>query len=369
MLFIALKNLFQEKTRLFISIGGVAFSVLLILILQGLYQGFNYRIGEYIRRQEADLWVGDEKARDMFHSISFLPISAREKIEAIEGVNQVNPFLGRQVVISTSHKETSTYLVGYDTASGIGAPLKVVEGKQVPDKGEIIVDRVFANNHRVKIGDNLPIGQEYFKVVGISEGTNLVSFQYSFVTKEDAQRVLKMEGTTNYFLVRLKDNANKNELVEAIKTAVPGVKVFTKQEFVDRNTEFIQETFLPVVRVLLLIGFIVGVAVIGLTIYTSTVEKSREYGVLKAIGVRNSQLYRMVFAQSLTAGVLGFIFGSLMAFVVNQVVDRFVPAFVTYFRLIDFGWVLLASILMAILASYIPIRRIAMVNPAEVFKG
>ena len=180
MLFIALKNLFQEKTRLFISIGGVAFSVLLILILQGLYQGFNYRIGEYIRRQEADLWVGDEKARDMFHSISFLPISAREKIEAIEGVNQVNPFLGRQVVISTSHKETSTYLVGYDTASGIGAPLKVVEGKQVPDKGEIIVDRVFANNHRVKIGDNLPIGQEYFKVVGISEGTNLVSFQYSF---------------------------------------------------------------------------------------------------------------------------------------------------------------------------------------------
>ena len=369
MLFIALKNLFQEKTRLFISVGGVAFSVLLILILQGLLQGFSYRIGEYIRRQEADLWVGDARARDMFHSISLLSIADKEKIDGIEGVDSVSPFLARQVVISTEHKETATYFIGYDSATGIGGPTKVVEGKDTPETGEIIVDRVFASNHKVKIGDNLPVGQSSFRVVGISTGTNLVSFQYSFVTKEDAERTLSMRGQTNYFLIKLKIGVDRDSVAKSIGEVYPGVKVFTKEEFVDRNTEIVRDTFLPVVRVLLIIGFIVGVAVIGLTIYTSTVEKSREYGVLKAIGVRNSQLYKMVFAQALAAGILGFLFGSLLAVLVNQVVDRFVPAFITYFRLVDFGWVFVASVLMAVLASYIPIRRIAMVNPAEVFKA
>ena len=369
MFVIAFKNLFQEKTRLFISIGGVAFSVLLILILQGLLQGFSFRIGEYIRKQDADLWVGDARARDMFHSISLLSIADEEKIEGVEGVESVSPFLARQVVVATAHKETATYFIGYDATTGVGGPTKVVEGKETPSNGEIIVDRVFAGNHKVKIGDNLIVGQSNFKVVGVSTGTNLVSFQYSFVTKEDAERTLSMTGQTNYFVVKLKDNSDRERVAQEIKQNLPTVKVFTKEEFVDRNTEIVRDTFLPVVRVLLVIGFIVGVAVIGLTIYTSTVEKSKEYGVLKAIGVRNSQLYKMVFAQSLVAGVSGFLFGSLMALVVNLVIDRFVPAFITYFRLIDFGWVFLASVLMAILASYIPIRRIAMVNPAEVFKG
>lgn len=369
MLSIAFKNLIQEKTRLFISVGGVAFSVLLILILQGLLQGFSYRIGEYIRAQNADLWVGDARARDMFHSISLLSISDKETIELIDGVETVSPFLARQVVVSTEHKETATYFIGYDSKTGVGGPTEVVEGKKTPSDGEIIIDRVFAGNHKVKIGDSLTVGQNSFKVVGISTGTNLVSFQYSFVTKEDAERTLSMEGQTNYFVVKLQSGADSEQVVQSIKQSLPSVQVFTKEEFIERNTEIVRDTFLPIVRVLLLIGFVVGVAVIGLTIYTSTVEKSKEYGVLKAIGVRNSQLYRMVFAQSLAAGITGFIFGSLMALVVNQVIDRFVPAFITYFRLVDFGWVFLASVLMSVLASYIPIRRIASVNPAEVFKA
>lgn len=368
MLYIALKNLFQEKTRLLISIGGVAFSVLLILILQGLYQGFSYRMGEYIRSQPADFWVSDDKARDMFHSISILPLEDKAKIEAVAGVSRVSPFSARQIVVNIRGKREATYLVAYDPETGIGGPNKVVAGKQYPDQGEIIIDRVFAKNQKVSLNDSLPIGEESFKVAGISEGTNLVTFQYSFVTKGDAERIFGTKGITNYFLVSYQ-GVDKNQVAANIEKQLPGTKVFSKQEFVENNTEFIRETFLPIVLVLLIIGFVVGVAVIGLTIYTSTVEKSREYGVLKAIGVRNNQLYKMVFAQSLVAGITGFLFGSLMALVVNQVVDRFVPAFITYFRLIDFGWVFLASVLMAILASYIPIRRIAMVNPAEVFKG
>src|SRR3989338_4933007 len=102
MIFIALKNLFQEKTRLFISIGGVAFSVLLIIILQGLYQGWSNRMGEYIRNLPADLWVGQEGSREMVHSGSILAEADKEKIENIEGVVSVATFSGRQMKLDIS---------------------------------------------------------------------------------------------------------------------------------------------------------------------------------------------------------------------------------------------------------------------------
>src|SRR3989338_11439342 len=285
MLFIALKNLFQEKTRFLISVGGVAFSVLLILILQGLYQGWQNRMGEYIRELSGGLGGGQEGSRDMFHSVSIIALSDKEKIESIDGVSQVASFSGRQMELHLNGKEAPTFVVGYDADSGVGGPLRVVEGKAVPFSGEIIVDRVFSENKKVKIGETLPIGQENFKIAGIAEGGNVVLYQYSFISKEDAERLFKLSGVTNYFLVKLSDKSKDREVAKEIKEAIPSTQVFTKREFVDKNTEIVRETFLPIILVLVIIGFAVGAAVIGLTIFTSTIEKSREYGVLKAIGL------------------------------------------------------------------------------------
>ncbi|MFP5368596.1 MAG: hypothetical protein ACLGIS_17520, partial [Actinomycetes bacterium] len=75
MLFLAVKNLVQEKTRLLISVGGVAFSVLLIMSIQGLYQGWSNKIGEYVRTVPADYWVTQTGATDMFHTPSVLPLT------------------------------------------------------------------------------------------------------------------------------------------------------------------------------------------------------------------------------------------------------------------------------------------------------
>ena len=77
MVSIARRNLLQERTRLLISVGGVAFSVMLILILAGLYGGWKVRVTAYIDRVQADLWVAQDGASDMFHSGSFLPGASR----------------------------------------------------------------------------------------------------------------------------------------------------------------------------------------------------------------------------------------------------------------------------------------------------
>jgi putative ABC transport system permease protein len=119
----------------------------------------------------------------------------------------------------------------------------------------------------------------------------------------------------------------------------------------------------------LALAFIVGLAVAGLTIYTATIEKAREYGILKAVGFKNSYLYRLVFEQSMTTGAIGFAIGMALTLIFAPFASDLVPQFVTLIRWQDVGIVFLATVLMSAIAGYVPVRRLATIDPTSVFKA
>lgn len=80
MISLARKNLLREKLRFLISVGGVAFSVMLILVLLGLYRGWNEKLGRYIEGVDADVWVLQKGASDMFHSTSIVQDSLLQEL-------------------------------------------------------------------------------------------------------------------------------------------------------------------------------------------------------------------------------------------------------------------------------------------------
>src|SRR3989338_5696892 len=96
MISIAWRNLFHDKLRFVISISGVAFSVFLILVLLGLFRGWNEKIVGYIASTHADLWVLQEGGDDFFNSISVLPVAYRDAIKENPDVKEVYPLIGRQ---------------------------------------------------------------------------------------------------------------------------------------------------------------------------------------------------------------------------------------------------------------------------------
>jgi putative ABC transport system permease protein len=126
---------------------------------------------------------------------------------------------------------------------------------------------------------------------------------------------------------------------------------------------------LPILIVVLVVAFIVGLAVAGLTIYTATIEKSREYGILKAEGFTNPFLYRVVFEQSLVTGALGFLVGAGLTLIVAPFAQDRVPQFVVFVRWQDILAIAGVTLIMALLAAYIPIRRLTSIDPVSVFKG
>ena len=375
MLLVARKNLLTERIRLALSVGGVALSVFLIGILLSLYRGWDQKVGEYVEAVPADLWVGSEGTTDFIQAASVLPEGAGVQLSLLPEVDTVSPLIARPLQMRRAGDDPNDAfdmeLVGYDPASTLGGPLAMVEGKSPPGPGEVVIDEATRERHDVDIGDRLVRGTQSLTVVGISSGGDFVFSQVAFITLDTATTFLSLEPETQrtFFLLTLHDPSQTEALAKRLEAAAPGVAFFTGKEFANETRQRLLGNILPMLVVVLVVAFIVGLAVAGITIYTATVEKSREYGILKAEGFTNGFLYRVVLEQSLITSALGFIVGAGATVILAPFAQNLVPQFVVFVRWQDLLGITAATLLMAIIAAFIPIRRLAQVDPVTVFKG
>ena len=365
MLTLAYRNLVQEKVKLFISVIGVAFSVLLIMVLLGVYQGLSSKLGEYIQTVPADLWVAQQGSKNLFDSTSVLSADSQSQIEAVSGIASVKQFNGRQIAIDVNGEEKRAFVVGLGGNSG-AVPPKIIEGTADIKSGEIVLDRSIKG---VKLGQQVSAGGQPLTVAGITEGGNVLIVTYAFMAADDAAKLFKQTEVVNYFIVDTETGADTAAVAKDIELAVPATTVMTAPVFINNTTSIVKEVFLPIIAVLSLIGIAVGITVIGLTIFTSTLEKAKEYGVLKAMGIRDSQLYKIVLQQALLTSVLGYIVGAALGIGLSSLTIRLVPEFVTNIRPIDVALIFVATLFMGAVSAFLPARRITKIDPAEGFKG
>ena len=375
MLLVARKNLFHERVRLAISVGGVALSVFLIGILLSLYRGWSEKVGEYVEDVPADLWVGIDGTTDFVQAASILSDGVGVQLGFVPEVNTVSPLIVRPLQLSKARDEGGrkfdVQLVGYDPSIGLGGPLAIVGGKSPPGPGEVVIDKAMSDRFDIDIGDRLVRGASSLTVVGKSAGGDLVFTQVAFATLDSVADYLMLDPPTQrtFFLLTLDDPAEKDEFAKRLEVRAPNLTFFTGEEFADQTRHRLLGNILPMLVVVLIVAFIVGLAVAGLTIYTATVEKSREYGILKAEGFTNGFLYRVVVEQSLVTSALGFILGAGLTVLIAPFAQDLVPQFVVLVRWQDLLGITGATLLMALMASYIPVRRLAQIDPVTVFKG
>jgi putative ABC transport system permease protein len=385
MLLVARKNLFSERTRLAISVGGVALSVLLIMLLLALYRGWDEKVGGFVEHSDVDVWIAAEGAKEFLGAASLLPAGGQEGEQAAQFLDSrsdiekwspliVRPMEGVKVDVNddgeTIGKEMDLQFIGYDLETGLGGPIgELKEGRGDPGAGELVVDEALGKRYGVGVDDVVRAGGIDWTVVGVSKGGDFVAVQTVFTNHDQAQEALKMEEKTTFVVVKMKPDADIPGFIATVEGADPRFVAFTRDEFTQNTRERIMSIVLPILLMVLGLAFIVGLAVSGLTIYTATVEKQREYGILKAVGFKNSFLYRVVLEQSLVTGVLGFSIGVGLTIFITLFASDFVPQFVTYVRPIDIAFVAVATLVMSAVAAYIPVRRLAAIDPVEVFKA
>ena len=359
---IARRNLLAEKLRLAIAVGGVAFAVFLIVVILSLYYGMRSAAGEFAREFPADLWVAQRGLADLATSSSEVPLEVQPEVAALPGVRAAVNARGRFLLVEVNGREDRAFSLAFEEGPVTTLAFQKLGYDAPPGRGQVI-----AHDSIASVGESIMTAGRTFQVVDTYSGGTPFG-GYSFMSYEDAADLFGIPGYTNFIVLFLADSAQPDLIAAAIRQAHPELDVLTGDE-VSRFVGQQVDAFLPVITVILVIAFLVGAAVISLIIYTATIERARDYAVLKALGASNGRLFRIVLSQSFIVGVAGFAIGVPVAAIVAANVERIVPEFLTRLDWQSLVPVLGAIILMCAIAAYLPVRRIAQIDPAAVFRA
>jgi putative ABC transport system permease protein len=360
----ARRNLAQDWTRLSLSVTGVALAVMLILLLSGLLSGMYAQIAAYLVNTPGSVVVAQDEVRNMLGVSSLLPPGAASAARG--GGNRVIPVLSQFVILDLHDTKQSVYLIGYDRKQG-GGPWRLAAGVEPRTNYEVVFDRVLAMRHGVTLGEHVEIMDREFTVVGLSDGTSSWMTSFVFVRKTAVERLLRVPGGSSFLLVTPLARTRPEVLRDRL-SQVPGVEALLKDDMIANDAVLFGKVFSVPIRLMVVIAFFVGTLVVGLVIYTATLERQREYGVLKAIGARNSLLYRTVVAQALIITSLGSLGGVGLTFGAAQLIMALRPQFLVVLEPQAIGWAVLSGLGMALLAALVPVRTIARLAPADVFR-
>ena len=363
---LARRNLFRDRTRFLLSVLGVAVSIGLMLLLAGYRAGVYSQASAYLDNTPGSVIVAERGIRDFLGTSSILPAGAEDAARQSPGVARVIPIVSQFVIFERHGRKDGFFLIGYDPAKG-GGPWRRAAGREPTADDELVVDRTTARQHEIAIGDRIRLLDREATVVGLSDETNFWAGSIAFARISTLESLLRAPGLQSFLIVTPTAGTSPDTLLERL--SIPGSEVLLKADVIASDRKLMARVYDAPIGLMVAIAFVVGVLVVGLVIYTATIERRREYGALKAIGARNRTLYRVVTTQALIAAAAGALVGVGLAYGAGAGLMAWRPQFRVEIEPAAVGVVLASSLLMALLAALIPARSVALLEPAEVFRG
>lgn len=376
MALLARRNLFHDRIRLAVTLTGIVFALVLIIVQFGLFLGFTTTTSNNIDHSKADLWV-------VFHSVGYFDtgrmFSERKYYDvlATPGVLQAEKYIQNFAYWKKPDGGVeNVQVIGFRAGSGLGEPWNVVEGnlQDVTLEDGVIVDDLYKEKLGVAhIGDHVEIGDHRARVVGFTHGIRSFTtspFVYtSFKNALNYTRPVAREDQLTYILVKTAPGFAPAEVQESLHQRLTDVDVYTRDEFSQRTRFYWMFTTGAGLAVLTaaLMGLVVGIAVVAQTIYAATMDHIREYGTLKAMGATNRYLYRVLIEQAVLSAVLGYGFALIVAHFIVQGSEKGGALILLPFSM-KIGMFFLA-VFMCIAAALVSINKVTRLDPAMVFKG
>ncbi len=376
---IALKMLTGDRAKYLGLIFAIAFCTFLLENQTSIFAGILRRTGSQILDvTDADIWVMDPKT-EYFDQTKALKDTDVNRVRGVEGVLwAVRLFKGNPVARTVDGKFAASLCFGLDDATLTGAPRNMLLGswERLREPDAIVIDKagylLLFPDEPLQIDRTLELNDHKAVIVGISDASApflsnpIIHTRYSqavnFVGRERTQ--------LSYVLAKSAPGVNPEEVIPRIQ-AQTGLRARTTDEFRwDSIFYYLKNTGIPVnFGITITIALIVGTVVAGQTFYLFTLENLKQFGALKAIGVTNWRLTRMVLLQAITVGAIGFSIGTGMAALFFELTLHKIAT-----RGLVLWWqsvVLTAGciLLVIIIASLLSIRRVVVLEPAEVFRG
>ena len=369
---LASRNLFHDTLRFVATMVGIVFSVVLVMVQMGLFLGFGHMVTTMIDHAATDLWVVPKNVK-CFEDPSLIDLKLRNKIATLDGVATVVPLvIGFSDWRLESGEMTPVFVVGSDLRDGAMQPWNLVEGNvQALSQGfSVAVDRSYFDRLGVTgIGSQAEIRGKKVKVVALTDGIrSFTTTPYVFVDAKNARGFTGTPGDrASDLLIRLKPDADRDTVVQAVRGQVGDAEVLTTDEFRKRSRSF--WLFGTGAGAALfagaLLGVIVGTVIVAQTLYSSTKDHLNEFATLRAMGSSNGYIYHVIIYQALINAVVGFAIASgIGALVVQMTAKSALPIVIT-------NWLVAAlaalTVVMCVTSALGAIFRVVRIDPAAVF--
>lgn len=367
MTFLAFHNLWQQKFRLALSIGGVALSIMLIVLLNGFLSGIYKQVTAYLDNTPANFVIAQDGITNLLGATSLLPARTEDLARGVPGVDRVMPIVSQFVILDIHDKKVVGYMVGYEPDAG-GGPWLMKEGRPPADDDEVVLDWVMAQEHGFALGDSIEILDEKFTIAGLSDDTNSWMASFLFMEKRAAERLLLLPNATSFVLLTLEPGSDSVAIETRLRRRLRDMELLPVATLKANDVKLLVEVFAIPLQLMVSIAFAVGTAILGMIIYTATVERLREYGVLKAMGAKNRHLYWLVTQQGVVTAAIGMGLGIGLAWIAGQWIMVLSPKFLILLQPQSVLAVAASGIVMGLLAALLPARHVAGLDPAQVFR-
>lgn len=362
---LARRALFQDRRRAALAAGGVAAALLLVLMLQGIFDGAMQQVTTYLRRSPADIVVSQHNVRTMHMSVSALDPRTPDQVARVPGVAWAEGIQYTTTFVSHGGDQQLSYVIGYNTTTGRAGPRRLTAG-HAPGQGQIIVEQVAADRLGVRLGDDVKVFGDRFKLVGLFRGGTTISNSMAFITIQDF--TARRGPAIAYVFAAAKPGVSADDLAQRVASILPTDTVQTRNQFAHEEAALVKDMSADLIRIMSIIGFLIALAVIGLTQFTLTLAKLREHAIVKALGGRTRRLAGVVLAQAAWSVAIAVILATVAAVGLGAIIGRVNPAISIAIQPDSVVRVAAAALAIGALGALAPLRRVATVDPASAFR-
>ncbi|MFA7060741.1 MAG: FtsX-like permease family protein [Pedobacter sp.] len=375
MFYVALRILLYDKVRSLITLLGVVFAVGLIFNQLGTFLGLMETSSVIIDHTPGDIWITSKNSKNFDFSQPF-PEYIYNHVLSEAHIESAEKLIVAWALIKQKEGGTEQIeIVGYNPERGVGGPWEMKRGDvtQLNNGNFAIIDEsALKHLGNIQVGDYRDVMWRRLQIVGISSGVkSFTTAPIVFTSYKLAQNLVGYIGPDNtvFVIAKIKHGASLAATVDKLKHNLKGVDVYTKSEFSYKTRRYWAiETGVGFSFMLtIIISFLVGMLIVGQTIYNSTMEHIKEFGTLKAIGASNFEIYKIIFSQAIINALLGYVVSLIITMATVKLYDAIGMVLVVRW------WVnllvLALTLIMCSTAAFVSIRRIKKIDPAILFRG
>lgn len=366
-----IKNLLRRKVRTLLTVLGIAIGVAAIIALGAMANGLEAGYGSMLRGSNADLILSQPDALDI--SYSTIDEEIGEQLLAAPEVSEISAMVqgfiqaeGEPFFFVFGYPDDSFILGRYNLISGSGLDSRQAE--QAHGR-PVLLGSAAAEVLNKRVDDSLRLGGSVYRVIGIYETGDAFEDSGAVLRLEDAQNVLGRPRKVSIFYIRLKDPALVDRFTARVERtwrnlSISGVERFTQDQSM---SDYLRGYVWVIGGLAIVIG---GVGMMNSQLM-AVMERTREIGVLRAVGWSRSRVLWMILMESLSVSLLGGALGLLIGFLIIHMLSSATVLLGMSIRSIDRGLIVQAMIVVAVLGlvgGLYPAWRASRMQPVEALR-